>query len=165
MKLIYVYYRLNFFCFWETFENPESDDDSTIEQEEEQQPEFKYDIDVIPNEENIEENMGEEFINAEEMIDEDMGEMGEQTIEFDKQSRGLDSISMSKKRSRTSLLSLPIQHICVYKKILNKINYFNRITQTEKCILRVSRLLHIHFCTGMVYYHYYNTIYKNFYNI
>lgn len=142
------------------------DEVNTVESEEQEQEEDINNFnDTNVVEENIDEELTDEeladgeLVDGEEVTENDMdiNEMEEQTSGSDilKNSSTLhkEPLAVTKKKSETSLLSLPIRRLCVFKKLPNKFNYTKRYTQTIKCIHRVSKLLHfIHFCMGIIYY-------------
>lgn len=149
--------QIIFLLFTEKYESPGMDDNSSIdEMEEEQGQEELEKMDFDDNfaaEENVNEEMDSEFVDGEEAVDEEINEMDEQ-ITSDIQNHGPElhktSFTMSKKKSETSLLSLPIQKRCVFVKLANQFNYKNRFTQTKKCILRVSKLSYNYCIQGVL---------------
>ncbi|VVC43937.1 Six-bladed beta-propeller, TolB-like,WD40-repeat-containing domain,WD40 repeat [Cinara cedri] len=125
------------------YESPDVDDDKSIVEIEEEQKQEEEEEGIYKNEDdNIEENaaeeMGEEFENGEEENNDEMNEMEEQIIIPEVQLPQLPkkSFTITKKKSGSSLYSLPIQKRCVFVKLANKFNFTNRYSQNKKCILR-----------------------------
>lgn len=158
---------ISIFFFTEQYESAGLDDKvSTVESEEQEEEE---DINNLNDTNAVEENVVEENVD-EEVVDEELGdgeevtENEEEINEMEEHTSGSDilknsstlhkePLAVTKKKSDTSLLSLPIRRLCVFKKLPNKFNYIKRYTQTNKCIPRVSKLLHfIYSCTGIIYY-------------
>lgn len=62
-----------------------------------------------------------------------------------------------KKVSDESFLSLPVTKLCTVVKLKNKFNFFDRVSQTKKILMRVRLNNVIYFITIIVCYIIYNT--------
>ncbi|XP_027845899.2 LOW QUALITY PROTEIN: dynein intermediate chain 2, ciliary-like [Aphis gossypii] len=114
----------------------ESIDENIIEEVEEEQYIKPLELDVIDEELLSVEDVNEEFMD-ENM---EMGEEGEEEdlatdlkTEFEEED---DSQKKKKKESEESFLSLPVTKLCTVVKLKNKFNFFDRISQTKKILMR-----------------------------
>lgn len=76
----------------------------------------------------------------EELMDENMEEEGEyESLSTDLKGKLEEEIELDipKKVSEESFLSLPVTKLCTVMKLKNKFNFFDRVSQTKKILLRV----------------------------
>lgn len=108
-------------------------------QEEEQDVDFGMNA-VYDDLQNAEEDVGEEYLENENEMDE-MDEIGEEENESVVIGAKLDKKSnvVKKEESVLTFVSLPVLKICTVIKLKNKFNYFERSTQTKKINWRVSQ--------------------------
>ena len=129
--------------------------------EEEEKDEENY-IDPLGLDLNNEDLQSAEIVN-EEFMDENMvmGEEGEEeSISTDLKNEPEEEIELRvlKKVSEDSFLSLPVTKLCTVMKLKNKFNFFDRVSQTKKVLMRVRVDNILYFITIIICY----IIFKNF---
>lgn len=141
--LIKSYWFINYFFYFKgkpenlAIDDNESIVENIIEEVEEEQYIKPLELDVIDEELLSVEDVNEEF------MDENM-EMGEEGEEEDlltdlktELEEEDESQIKKKKESEESFLSLPVTKLCTVVKLKNKFNFFDRISQTKKILMRV----------------------------
>jgi len=127
---------------------------------EEGEEEEEY-IDPLALDLNIDDLQSVEEANEEFMHENlEMGEEGEvESISTDLKNVPDEEIEsrVLKKVSEDSFLSLPVTKLCTVVKLKNKFNFFDRVSQTKKILMRVRLDNIIYFITIIVCYIIYNT--------
>lgn len=153
------YFNTPYFYFTGKPENLGKDNDEVMGEyiAEEGEEEF---IDPLKLDLNDEELQSVEDVD-EELVDENMEMEGEvESLLTDLKNEPEEEIEshLSKKVSDESFLSLPVTKLCTVVKLKNKFNFFDRVSQTKKIIMRVRLDNMIYFRPIIVCYIIYNTL-------